>query len=287
VTRRATWLIGLAVLLAGCAVKPITPPPVVDVAQELTAAPAGNGGVLVDPGTPAEAGAATATGPAGPAGPRATETPPGAAPSSLPPAAAATATSVAATAAVVAASASPTPALIVVANVALVPAPTATRARAYSAVGANPAPTAVPPVSVAPPVSGDVAAAEMYTVALINAQRAARGLAALAANPTLMSIANSRVADMVARGYTGHNDPNTGVALGPALMRAAGFGGLVGENWYGTRLAPPANAEVAMQWFMTDPPHYQNILNPRYNGVGVGIAYNGQQWLLIQDFAGN
>jgi len=280
------------VLLAGCAVKPITPPPVVDVAQELTAAPTGNGGVLVDLGTPAQAGAATATGVADLAAPRATETPHGAAPvaatpSSLPPAAAATATSLAATAAVVAASASPTPALIVVANVALVPAPTATRVRVYSAAGANPAPTAVPPVSVAPPVSGDVAAAELYTVALINAQRAARGLAALAANPTLMSIANARVADMVARGYTGHNDPNTGVALGPALMRAAGFGGLVGENWYGTRLAPPANAEVAMKWFMTDPPHYQNILNPRYSGVGVGIAYNGQQWLLIQDFAGN
>ncbi len=180
----------------------------------------------------------------------------------------------------------PTPVLIVVANVALVPAPTATRPPAAVIVRPNPAPTAVPPVSVAPPVSGDVAAAELYTVALINAQRTARGLAPLAANPTLMSIANARVADMVARGYTGHNDPATGVALGPAQMRAAGFAGLVGENWYGTRLGPPANAEVAMKWFMTDPPHYENILNPRYNGVGVGIAYNGQQWLLVQDFAG-
>ena len=91
---------------------------------------------------------------------------------------------------------------------------------------------------------------------------------------------------MVARGYTGHNDPVTGVALGPALMQAAGYAP-VGENWYGTRVGPPGIADVAMRWFMTDAPHYQNILNPRYSGVGVGIAFNGQQWLLIQDFGGN
>ena len=91
---------------------------------------------------------------------------------------------------------------------------------------------------------------------------------------------------MVTRRYTGHNDPITGVPLGPALMQAAGYSP-VGENWYGTRVGPPDIADVAMRWFMTDPPHYQNILNPRYTGVGVGIAFNGQQWLLIQDFGGN
>jgi len=189
--------------------------------------------------------------------------------------------------------ASPTPGLIVVANVALVPAPTATTPPVVVAVRqpkptavAAPQPTAVPVAAIAPPASADAAAGEMYTVELINAQRAALGLAALAADPTLMGIANSRVADMVARGYTGHNDPVSGVALGPALMIAAGFHP-VGENWYGSRLGPPTIADVAMKWFMTDAPHYQNILNPRYTGVGVGIAYNGAQWLLVQDFAGS
>jgi uncharacterized protein YkwD len=37
---------------------------------------------------------------------------------------------------------------------------------------------------------------------------------------------------------------------------------------------------------MTDPPHYRNILSPNYVGVGVGIGFNGQQWLLVQNFAG-
>jgi uncharacterized protein YkwD len=202
--------------------------------------------------------------------------------------------------------ASPTAALIVVANVDLVPAPTVTTPPVTFAVVlpkpttvpapkptevpvvavALPTPTVAAVVAVAPPVSADAAAGESYTVDLINAQRAALGLAALSADPTLMGIANSRVADMVARGYTGHNDPVTGVALGPALMMTAGFHP-VGENWYGSRLGPPSIADVAMKWFMTDAPHYQNILNPRYTGVGVGIAYNGMQWLLVQDFAGS
>ena len=191
--------------------------------------------------------------------------------------------------------ASPTPLLVIVANVGLVPAPTATARPTARVAAAQPKSTTAPvqpvaptaaPAAVAPPVSADVAAAEQYCVDLINAQRTALGLARLAADPTLMDIANSRVADMVARGYTGHNDPVTGVALGPALMRAAGYAP-VGENWYGTRLSPPAIADVAMRWFMTDAPHYQNILNPRYTGVGVGIAFNGHQWLLIQDFGSN
>ena len=149
-----------------------------------------------------------------------------------------------------------------------------------------PPPTAVPPVWVAPPVSADVAAAEQYCIDLINAQRANNGLPPLARDETVMGIARARVADMVARGYTGHNDPVTGVSLGAAMLSNAGFG-LTGENWYGSRNGPVAIVETAMNWFMTDPPHYRSILSTGFTRVGVGIAYNGQQWLLIQNFAGN
>jgi len=149
-------------------------------------------------------------------------------------------------------------------------------------------PTAIPPVLVAPPPSADVAAAEQYTIDLINAQRVAAGVAPLNRDETLMGIARARVADMVARGYTGHTDPVTGERLARSMMRAAGYtSNYLGENWYGTINAPPAIADIAMNWFMTDPPHAQNILNPHYVFVGVGIAYNGRQWLLAQNFAGN
>jgi uncharacterized protein YkwD len=44
--------------------------------------------------------------------------------------------------------------------------------------------------------------------------------------------------------------------------------------------------DAAMAWFMTDPPHAQGILSTSYTRVGVGLAYNGSQWLLVQNFAG-
>ncbi|MEO6624587.1 MAG: CAP domain-containing protein, partial [Burkholderiaceae bacterium] len=145
-------------------------------------------------------------------------------------------------------------------------------------------PTEAPIAAVPPPVSGDVAAAEQYTIDLINLRRSERGLGPLARNETLMAIARGRVADMVARGYTGHNDPVTGESLGSAQISAAGFS-WGGENWFGSGSSPTGIAERAMAWFMTDPPHYQNILSTRYSWVGVGIAFNGRTWLLVQNFA--
>jgi uncharacterized protein YkwD len=142
------------------------------------------------------------------------------------------------------------------------------------------------PLAPAPP-SNDVAAAEQYTIDLINAQRAAVGVAPLFRDETLMGVARARVQDMIARGYTGHTDPATGEALARKMIRAAGYtSSYLGENWYGTIQPPPAIVEVAMGWFMTDPPHAQNILNVNYVAVGVGIGYNGRQWLLIQNFVG-
>jgi len=92
---------------------------------------------------------------------------------------------------------------------------------------------------------------------------------------------------MVARGYTGHDDPVTGEHLALAMMRAAGYtSSYLGENWYGSIQSPPGLVDTAMGWFMTDPPHADNLLSPNYVFVGVGIAFNGQQWLLVQDFAG-
>jgi uncharacterized protein YkwD len=151
---------------------------------------------------------------------------------------------------------------------------------------ALPVDTAVPPVFVAPPVSADVAAAEQYCIDLINAQRAAAGLPPYARDETVMAVARARVADMVARGYRGHNDPVTGASLGRDMLNAAGFR-LAGENWYGHRSGPVAIVDSAMAWFMTDPPHAQGILSGHFTLVGVGIAYNGTQWLLIQNFAGS
>lgn len=150
----------------------------------------------------------------------------------------------------------------------------------------EPTQTAAPAGEVPPPAA-EVAAAEQHTIDLINAERVAAGVAGLVRDEMLMRIARTRVADMVARGYTGHTDPVTGEYLARAQMRAAGYASsYLGENWYGSGLGLTTLPEVAVGWFMGDPPHAQNILNPNYTSVGVGIAYNGELWLLVQNFAG-
>lgn len=172
-------------------------------------------------------------------------------------------------------------------DILVIAAPPPTAIQLPTDIAQNSVATAVPPVWVAPPPSDDVAAAEQYCIDLINVQRIAAGVAPLQRDETLMSIARARVADMVARGYTGHNDPVTGEGLARSMMRAAGYmSSYVGENWYGSIQPPPGIVDTAMTWFMTDPPHARNILNPNYVGVGVGIAFNGRQWLLVQNFAG-
>jgi uncharacterized protein YkwD len=149
-----------------------------------------------------------------------------------------------------------------------------------------PAPTPIPRVDVAPPPAADVAAAEQYCIDLINAERAAAGLPPMLRDESVMGVARARVADMVARGYRGHFDPVTGASLGRQMLSAAGFR-LAGENWFGHRAGPVEIVDAAMAWFMTDPPHAQGILSTHFTLVGVGIAHNGAQWLLVQNFAGN
>ncbi len=102
-----------------------------------------------------------------------------------------------------------------------------------------------------------------------------------------MSIAHARVADMVARNYTGHYDPVTGVGLGKAMMTAAGYtSGFKAENWDGEGGGLNQAVDAAMSFFVDDPSHDANIIGPNFAGVGVGVAFNGKEWLVVQVFAG-
>ena len=134
------------------------------------------------------------------------------------------------------------------------------------------------------PVS-DAAGAEQAVIEITNAQRATYGLPPLARDETIMAIARARSNDMMARNYFGHNDPVTGAHLAREAVTAAGYG-RAGANiyWGGAVLADfPAKA---VGWFMGDEPHRANILSPDYTAIGVGIVWNGQGWMLTQDFGG-
>ena len=91
---------------------------------------------------------------------------------------------------------------------------------------------------------------------------------------------------MAARGYFGHNDPATGAHLARDAILASGFG-RASENIYWSGRGSLADfPSLAVTWFMNDAPHRANILNSIYTAIGVGVAWNGQGWVLTQDFGG-
>ncbi|MGQ0604450.1 MAG: CAP domain-containing protein [Anaerolineales bacterium] len=141
---------------------------------------------------------------------------------------------------------------------------------------------AVAPTSA--PASADVA---QRMIDLINSHRAAVGLGPLARDEGLMGIAQARADDMAARGYLGHDDPATGAPLARELLRAAGYtSAFLGENWYASGKTMPGAVDHAMAWFMGDAPHRANILSPKFVSAGVGIAFKGELWVMVQNFAG-
>lgn len=108
-------------------------------------------------------------------------------------------------------------------------------------------------------------------VGLTNRERAAAGLPALAVDTRLTSAAQAHSADMVARDFYSHTDPDGG---GP-WDRAAAAGAArrtVGENIACGQRSP---ADVVEGW-MNSPGHRANILKSDFTRIGVGLAGGGR-----------
>jgi uncharacterized protein YkwD len=127
------------------------------------------------------------------------------------------------------------------------------------------------PGAEGPPAAPDGAAA---TLCLLNAERAAQGLAPLAPAAQLDAAARDHAAAMVAGGFFAHDSPDGGTLLD--RLRAAGRlpgpgGWTAGEDiaWGSGDLGTPAGVVAA---WMASPGHRANILAPGFDEVGVGIA---------------
>ena len=103
-------------------------------------------------------------------------------------------------------------------------------------------------------------------VQLINQARARAGAKPLIQTVALDRIAIAHSTDMVDSHFTGHRSPVTGELedrLGSSRVRLL----LAGEN-----VARAASASVAHRMLMNSPGHRQNILNPRFTHVGIGVV---------------
>ena len=161
------------------------------------------------------------------------------------------------------------------------PAPTAAAAApaAPAPVVARPAPTRRPP---SPPIVG-VGGAAGAQFSLINQDRAANGVAALAYSASLARVAQYRAQDMLNRNYFSHYDPSTGQLAFVGLLRLWGIPySTAGEN-----IAWSTNPSMAAinTMFMNSPEHRANILKAGYHRVGLGVASNGAKTMVVEVFS--
>ncbi len=140
--------------------------------------------------------------------------------------------------------------------------------------GTGPAPQPAPTAGSTAPIEERIA---REIVDRVNAERRERGLAALAWNGALASVATRWSEQMASTGRPEHQD------LSALLEREelAGFRGL-GENIF-TASAPVPAGSMHVGWMESDG-HRRNVLNPGWNRIGVGVhcAADGSVWATQQ-----
>lgn len=122
-------------------------------------------------------------------------------------------------------------------------------------------------------------------IKLTNQQRKENGnLPALKENDLLNNAAQAKLKDLFAKQYFEHNSPS---GSGPAdLAKAAGYNYImIGEN---LALGNFKDDEALVVAWMNSPGHRENILNSKYQDIGVAVGrgmYNGEKtWIAVQEF---
>jgi uncharacterized protein YkwD len=141
--------------------------------------------------------------------------------------------------------------------------------------------------SVAAPSTGEgVSADPTGELALVNQDRAQAGLLPLAASAGLDRVAATRASQLVADGIT-HYRPGHSTLAAVELLQA----NHIPYVWHGENIiweGSMPSAEVPAffnSWWMASPAHRDNILNPRYRSVGIGVAKNGDAVYMVEVFS--
>ena len=122
-------------------------------------------------------------------------------------------------------------------------------------------------------------------IRLTNAQRAANGLSALSENSALNSAALAKGNDMLAKGYWAHFAPD-GTSPWSFFLNFGYKYRYAGENL--ARDFP--DASTAVNAWMNSPTHKENILNPNYKEIGIGVVEGnlaGTETTVIVQFFGS
>jgi uncharacterized protein YkwD len=116
---------------------------------------------------------------------------------------------------------------------------------------------------------------ELAMVRWINRERMEAGLAELDPDPSLTELAREKSRDMVQHHYFGHLSERLG-SVYDQLQRNGVDYRIVAEN-----LAGAPGCLRAHQMFMKSPSHRENLLNPVFSRIGIGIAPGGPYGAMI------
>jgi len=143
-------------------------------------------------------------------------------------------------------------------------------------VQAEPAAEQQPP---AVPQSDFVSRAETRILVLMNSERANEGLPALALDAQLSKLARAHSADMIARDFFDHKNPD-GCSSSCRANNADYSWSAIGENIYMTEgydLSAEAEAAMVVDGWMHSDGHRANILGSKYTNTGVGVVVQGEK----------
>ncbi len=151
-------------------------------------------------------------------------------------------------------------------NTIIIPAVIALTLGAAMALGSHPA-HAGPNCTA----NSDIDSEERALLTLINNYRADRGLSTLAMSETLNRAASWKSQHMASNGYFAHDD----IGLGRTFTDRLRDCGYSYYAWTGENLAADNETAAATfaQW-QESASHNTNMLDPRFNAIGIGRAYD-------------
>lgn len=122
-------------------------------------------------------------------------------------------------------------------------------------------------------------AAEQEMLRLVNLARAREGLTSLRLDPKLQDAARQHSQRMAKVRQLSHQLSGEPV-FSKRLQEAGAQFSSSGEN-----VAFNQTAQAAHEDLMQSPPHRANILSPKFNAIGIGVAREGENLWVTEDFA--
>ncbi len=151
-----------------------------------------------------------------------------------------------------------------------IPSTTGITPQTPSTTGTTPQTTPAPKTPTTQANSTSLTSMEQQMITLVNQARSQNNLPALQVDMQVTNVARVKAQDMIDNNYFSHNSPKYGSPFD--MMKSFGVHYVkAAENIAGNQ-----NVQNAHNAFMNSPGHRQNILNPDYTHIGIGIKQGGQ-----------